>query len=178
LSRAKVLSVQPLTPPDSHHLLAAQGWLELGSHSEANEELEQVSPSKRAHPNVLEIRWKVFSHFKKWDACFDIASALVKLSPERAESWIYRSSSLHALKRTQEALENLLPIAQRFPNNWTIPYNLACYSAQIGQFEEAKEWFKKAILIDEKAVQRSAIDDPDLNPLWDSMSTTIWKKSD
>jgi hypothetical protein len=33
-----------LQPPNSHHLQAAIGWLELGNHKEANEELEKVAP--------------------------------------------------------------------------------------------------------------------------------------
>jgi len=32
--------------------------------------------------------------------------------------------------------------------------------------------------IDERAVNRAAIDDPDLKPLWDSMSSTLWKRTD
>ena len=34
--------MKPLEPPDSLHLQAAQGWLELGNHIEANEELEKM----------------------------------------------------------------------------------------------------------------------------------------
>jgi hypothetical protein len=60
---------------------------------------------------------------------------------------------------------------------WTIPYNLACYSAQLQHLEEAEKWLKKAMAIDEKTVKRAAIDDPDLLPLWDSMSGTLWKRA-
>jgi hypothetical protein len=45
--------VKPLDLPDIHHLRAAQGWLELGNHLEANEELEKIAPALRAHPSVL-----------------------------------------------------------------------------------------------------------------------------
>lgn len=31
--------------------------------------------------------------------------------------------------------------------------------------------------IDEHTVKRAAIDDPDLKPLWDSMSGTLWERS-
>jgi hypothetical protein len=41
--------------------------------------------------------------------------------------------------------------------------------------EECKEWFKMAMNIDEKDVQRAALDDPDLKPFWNSMSGTSWK---
>jgi len=33
--------MNPLLPPDSHYFDAAQGWLELGLHFEANEEFEK-----------------------------------------------------------------------------------------------------------------------------------------
>jgi hypothetical protein len=36
--------MDPLPLPDLHHLRAASGWLELGSHLEANEGLERISP--------------------------------------------------------------------------------------------------------------------------------------
>jgi len=34
-------AMNPLLPPDSHYFDAAQGWLELGLHFEANEEFEK-----------------------------------------------------------------------------------------------------------------------------------------
>ena len=165
--------VEPLTPPDSHYLLAAQGWIELGNYLEANEELEKISPRSRLHPDVLEIRVQVYANAKKWDACAHVASTLVKLAPERLNGWVQRSFALHELRRTQEAFDNLLPVAEKFPGIWTIPYNLACYSSQLGRLDEAKDWLKKALLIGEETVQRVGIADPDLKPLWASMSTPI-----
>ena len=49
--------LKPLEPQDQHHLAAAQGWFELGDHLEANEELERITASNRAHPAVLEVRY-------------------------------------------------------------------------------------------------------------------------
>src|ERR1039457_1350006 len=80
-----------MTQPDSHHLLAAQGWLELGNHLEANEELENISPEMGVHPDVLNLRWHIYSKAGKWDACVDIASALIDLAPECSLGWIHRS---------------------------------------------------------------------------------------
>jgi tetratricopeptide (TPR) repeat protein len=171
-------TMKPLPPPDSHYLSAAQGWLELGNHLEANEELERITPELRAHPDVLEIRWQIYAKEKKWDACVDIASAIVKLAPESSFGWIQRSFALHELKRTQEAFDQLLPVTEMFPKVWTIPYNLACYCAQLGRLDECQTWFKKAMAIDEYTVKDAAIDDPDLKPLWDSMSGTMWKRTE
>ena len=169
--------IKPLEPPDSIHLKAAEGWLELGDHLEANEELELIRPRLRVHPDVLEIRWQIFAKENKWGACVDIAATLIKLAPERHDGWIHRSFALHELKRTEEAFENLLPAAKQFPGVWTIPYNLACYCSQLQHLDEAETWLKKAMAIDGETVKRAAIDDPDLLPLWDSMSGTLWKRS-
>ena len=166
-----------LEHPDNLHLQAAQGWLELGNHLEANEELEQITPELRAHPDVLEVRWHIYAHAKKWDACVDIAGAIIKLAPNRSEAWVHRSFALHELQRTQEAYDQLLPVGKRFRKVWTIPYNLACYCAQLGRLDECQAWFRKAMAIDEQTVKRAAIDDPDLKPLWDSMGGTLWKRT-
>ena len=37
------------------HLQTAKGWLELGNHEEAFEELEKVEAPLRGQPNVLEL---------------------------------------------------------------------------------------------------------------------------
>jgi len=166
-----------LSPPDSHHLKAAEGWLELGDPLQANEELEKIMPQLRVHPDALEIRWQIYAKEKKWEACVDIAATIVKFAPEKQSGWIQRSFALHELKRTEEAFDNLLPVAERFSDVWTIPYNLACYCSQLQRLDEAQKWFKKAMAIDEKTVKQAAVDDPDLLPLWDSMSGILWKRT-
>ena len=98
--------MKPLEPPNTHHLNSALGWLELGNHFEANAELENITPSLRSHPAVLEVRWQIFAKEKKWEACVDIGEAMVKLAFDLPESWINRSFALHELKRTQEAEES------------------------------------------------------------------------
>ncbi len=170
--------MQSLEPPDSHRLEAAQGWLELRNHLEANEELENISASARSHPDVLEIRWQIYAKEKKWSACVDIANGIMSQDPDRDTGWIHHSVALHELKRTEEAYMHLAAVADDFPNNWRLPYNLACYCAQLGRNDEAQDWLKKAIVLDDKQAPNAAIDDPDLKPLWDSMSTTIWKKAE
>lgn len=57
----------PLEPPDSHHLMAAKGWLELDNYLAANEELEKIAPGLKAHPLVLFTRCDIYVKAKKWD---------------------------------------------------------------------------------------------------------------
>lgn len=164
----------PFERPDSIYLRAAQGWLELGLHLEANAELENITPQLRTHPDVLDLRWQIYAREKQWTGCVDIARTLTRLAPRRATSWIHYSYSLHELKRTEEALDNLLPVVNRFPGVWLIPYNLACYCSQLRRFAEARQWLDQAVAIDGDAVKQTAIADPDLKPLWDSLGGTLW----
>ena len=168
----------PLQPPDLHHFNAAVGWLQLGNHLEANEELEQIEPRFRVHPDVLVLRWEVYAKLMRWDMAVEVAVALIELVPDDAFGYIHRSFALRRLNGIQAAWDKLLPVADKFKDNWIVPYNLACYACQLGNLEAAREWYKQAMAIDEKAVQRTAIDDPDLKPLWDSMGGSIWKRAE
>ena len=162
--------IPPLQSPDTLHLKAAQGWLELGNYIEANEELEKITPRLRVHPAVLEVRWEIYAKAKKWDACLDIASALVRLVPNHPLGWVHRSFCLHELERTAEARDNLLRVVDKFPEHAIMLYNLACYDCQLGKLEQAKHWLAKAFnLGDAKKMKLAALDDPDLEPLWDSL---------
>jgi tetratricopeptide (TPR) repeat protein len=153
------------------HQEAAKGWLELGNHLEANEELEKITPQLRAHPDVLEVRWEIYAAAKRWEAAMEIAAALIQLDPEGPLGWLHRSYGLHELKRTAEAHDNLLCVVEKFPLSATSRYNLACYECQLGRLEQAKRWLEKAFETgDAKAMKLAALEDPDLKPLWDSMS--------
>jgi uncharacterized protein HemY len=66
-----------LPPSGRPHLRAAEGWLELGNPHEASEELENIAPRLRVHPDVLEIRWRIYAAAERWDACLDLAVAVV-----------------------------------------------------------------------------------------------------
>jgi tetratricopeptide (TPR) repeat protein len=165
--------IQPLHPSDSFHLLAAQGWLELGDYSEANEELEEITPELRAHPAVLNVRWGVYAAAKKWDAALDIATAIIQRDPEGPLGWVQRSYALHELKRTAEARDNLLCVVNKFERDDIIHYNLARYECQLGRLEHAKQWLEKAFLLgDARRMKLAALDDPYLEPLWKDICRT------
>ena len=159
-----------LSPSDQRHLEAAQGWFELGNHLEANEELEQIAAECRADPAVLEVRWQIYARAEKWEGALDIASALVQADPDDPLGWVHRSYALHELKRTAEARDNLLRVVDKFPISATMRYNLACYECQLGRLKEAKEWLAKAFeLGDATKMKLAALEDPDLQPLWEKI---------
>ena len=52
--------MKPLTPPDTHHLSAAWGWLGLGNWKEALQEYQQIRPEFHCHPDTLEVAREIF----------------------------------------------------------------------------------------------------------------------
>jgi hypothetical protein len=62
-------------------------------------------------------------------------------------------------------------VADRFPDNYTLRYNLACYACQLGDLKQAWQWLSKAIdLAGKTDLRQQALDDPDLEPLWTRIS--------
>jgi predicted Zn-dependent protease len=161
------LSKKPFGLADRRHLDAARGWLGLGKWVEANEELGRLTPELRGHPSVLRVRYEVYAAATKWEMAAEVARTISKRVPDDAFGFVHLAYALHELKRTSEARDLLLPIVERFPNEWPMRYNLACYAAQSGDLKAAWAWLEKAIdLAGRKAVKRMAHDDPDLEPLW------------
>ena len=173
------MALNELPPEDVHHLRAAEGWLELGNHLEANRELEAITPLLRAHPTVLIVRWQVYAQALQWTDAYEIANALVNMLPDDPVGWIHRSYVLHEQKRTQEAWDQLLPAWTRFPIEPMVSYNLACYACQLGKPKEAWTWLERAFAMDDsqnRALKRQALKDPDLEPLRDKLKMS-WPQS-
>ena len=155
-----------LSYPDLHFVNAAFGWLGLNTAAEARAELQQVSTANAAHPEVLEVWWRVHAAELHWDEALRVAELELIAAPDRMAGWVDRSYSLHELRRTLEAREALLPAVKKFPEASLIPYNLACYACQLGNSAEAHQWLRKAIARGEKGEIKSlALNDPDLAAL-------------
>ena len=160
-----------LEPPDSHHLLAAHGWLELNNAAEAGEEIACISPENLEHPDVLEARWAVCAAGERWEAGLNVAETLLRVAPDRASGWLHRAYALRRVKAggLQRAWDALRPGYDKFPKAEVIPYNLACYAAQMGRFDEAWEWLHKSMEAagDVDVIKTMALGDKDLDALWD-----------
>jgi tetratricopeptide (TPR) repeat protein len=153
-------------PPDSHHLAAAEGWLGLGDDNEAERELKQISKDLASHPEVLRVRYHLYEARGDWERAAEQARALCELMPGTAFGWVHLAYALHELKRTGEAYRVLHPIVGKFPKEFVIPYNLACYACRLGELNEARGWLKKAIaLTSAEEIKHMALADPDLREL-------------
>jgi len=155
---------------DAHHLRAAKGWVELGNHVEAYHELEKIAPRNRTAPDVLEVRWQIYTLAGQHDCALPVAQALVKSAPDRYCGWIWVSHSLNELGRTKEAVESLLPAAKKFPTLGIIPFHIGFHYAALGHLHEAKVWLQCAFASPEaKQLKLKALEDPKLGKLWDQI---------
>jgi len=123
------------------------------------------------HPDVLQVRWRVYAKAGKWDACLDIATALTQMTPRRRFGWVHRAISLDRLRRPAEAKEVLLTAVEKLRPSSTVAFHLACVCARLGQLVEAKQWVKEAIeLAKNKAtldrLRLRVLDEPALEEFW------------
>jgi tetratricopeptide (TPR) repeat protein len=159
--------MQNLELQDRRYLEAAEGWLGLGDFREANEELECITPQMRAHPDVLRMRWNVYAQAKKWEMASEVARGISIGMPDFPFGWIHWAYSLHELNRTKEAYDVVNSVVAKFPAEYLMRYNLACYSCRLGNLKEALQWLQLAIdLAGKKDIRLMALNDPDLEPLW------------
>ena len=118
---------------------------------------------------MLEVRWAVFAELKQWDRALETANELVRVAPRKAGGWLHRA---YALRRAPDgglaqAWGALLPAAEKFPKQFLVAFNLACYACQMQQLDDARRWLKRASEISgETKVAEMALADSDLEPLW------------
>ena len=153
----------------AHQLNAVLGWLELGNIAEARAELNRIGPAVQSRPDLLEVRWILDARQEDWQEALRTAERIVDVAPDNATGWLHRA---YALRRVPEgglekAAALLKPTAEKFPEEPTIPYNLACYACQLGDLEEARAWLREAVKRGNiKKIRTMGLNDTDLEALW------------
>jgi hypothetical protein len=166
--------VEPLAPPDTHHLDAAIGWLGLDCVDDARVELAKIPAGNQNHPDVLEVRWTIFAHEKQWRDALEIAEQELKYAPDESSGWLHRAYTLRRVGGggLSQAWDALLPAAEKFPAEPVIAYNLSCYACQMQQLDIARRWLNRAVAAGKKdAIKKMALADGDLQPLWEEIAT-------
>jgi Flp pilus assembly protein TadD len=159
-----------LPHPDKLHLEAAEGWLMLGDVQEAGIELRRIAPENQEHPQVLEIEWRKCDAAGELETAWLISRRLCEVAPDQASVWICQANSLRRHKGAQSASELLMAIAPRFPNEPVIRYNIACYQAQLSNWQEACKWLLRSFDLETgDNLKIIALIDPDLRPLWEAL---------
>jgi lipopolysaccharide biosynthesis regulator YciM len=151
-------------PQFQRRLLAASGFAELSLFQEAVEELEELPESTKELPTVLVVWLEVYQHWQKWSEAESIATRLMEMEADEPNWPIALAYAIRRSRGLAFAHETLLQAGEKFPKCGTIQFNLACYCAQLGQLDEARERLRDAIQLD-KAFAAMAKSDPDLEPL-------------
>ncbi len=162
--------MEALEQSDQRVLEAVEGWLGLGSWEQAEAELEGIAPTLRWHPEVLRLRWYVIAAQRKWVRAGQVARAICTIAPDHPFGWACLAYAAHKLNHTHEARNVLLTIVDEFPAEYSLRYDLACYTCQLGNLGEAWYWLQKALQVPHhEKLDRMALQDPNLEPLWQTL---------
>lgn len=155
-----------LDPEDQRRLTTAEGYADIGMFLEALAELDEIAPKSRHRPEVLAAHLSIYAELKKWELMQTVAKKLVSEEPI---DWIVFLA--YAIRRTESvaaAKTMLVDAVERYPTAAILHYNLACYECQLGQIERAQVRLCDALKLD-KNFRELALDDEDLEPLWNSL---------
>src|SRR5262249_28782487 len=116
------VSMKPFAAPE---MLAsvALGWFKLKDHPDADAELERITLRFDANPDMALVRWQTLARARKWNACLDLSRTIISLAPQRLIARLNLAYALIELKRHREALDQLLPLVDEFPGEWSVPFN-------------------------------------------------------
>lgn len=155
-----------MTDPKSR-LTAATGYMELQMYQDAYTELEELPAHEKTAREVLELKVEILHKLESWNLAREVSKFLSDTSPENSQYVIWKAYATRRISGIREAEKVLLGAIVAHENDPIIHYNLACYAAQLGRIDEAKTSLTKAIEIDPN-VRQMILDDPDLEPLWES----------
>src|SRR5688572_15811455 len=117
-------------------LSAAEGWLMLECPAEAEHELEAIRAENSGSSDVLCVRWAIQYRWKHWEEARSAAKLWCWTAPESLEAWMALANSTRESDGLAKAKQILLDLTRRFPSEWVVPYNLACYCSQLGEIAE------------------------------------------
>jgi len=156
------------SPNDRSHLLAAEGYLDLGLPLDANAELEKIDPEKRDESEVLILRLEIYETLEKWELVQTVAKALVNRRPDNINWFVSLANATRRTDSIEAARSILLTAVTGQPRVAIFHYQLACYECQLGDVEVAKARLKHALKLDPQ-LRMTALENADLEAVWSSM---------
>ena len=156
-------------------LTSASGYFELGMYQAAYDELDDLPADAKASLEVLEFRVEILHKMNAWDLSREVSRFLRSTSPENSQYVIWEAYAARRISGIEAAEKVLLDAMDDHKGEPIIHYNLACYAAQLGKITEAGAHLAKAIEID-PSVRLMALDDNDLEPLWDNIGELSLKE--
>jgi len=134
--------------------------------NESWEELAAIEPPLCDHPEVSTLKLRLLIEEKRWDEGIELANSLWDGTIGTAGMRIHSAYCLHELGRTIEARDLLLSASEHLGVEPTFHYNLACYAAVLGDYDEARVHLQAAFDLDGD-LRKQAQNDPDLDSVRD-----------
>lgn len=151
-------------------ILAADGYMDLGMFSQAQEELDLLPPEFKDIPEVYPLRFRLAAGVKNWAGAVEWSLRLIQVVRDNAELQIMHAYAVRRAVGLEQARTILLNAAERFPKTPTIYYNLACYECQLGNITGAEQYLARAFVLNED-YRKMAVEDEDLIPLWEKLKS-------
>lgn len=144
-------------------LRAALGYAELGLYDEALAELDAGRVDDSAEVDGL--RLMILRRAGRWTEMRDRARQKTETDQGNYEWWIHWADATRHAEGLVKGRSILERAAAKFPGNGHILFQLACYSAQLGELERARHHLVEAVKADERWADVFHVD-RDLEPLW------------
>lgn len=146
----------------------ADGFLDLRLLDRAKNELDRVPDEHRNTLPYYQIRMRLALEQERWTPALECACELHRRMPEDPSTWIQLAYATRRAADLPAAESILLKAIKQFPGNAMIQYNLACYECQLGRLDRAQAFLRRAMGLD-RGFKRLALEDEDLEPLWDAL---------
>ena len=105
----------------------------------------------------------------KWTAASIVADCMMQDGTAGVAAWTEKAYAVRRMSNggIAAATDVLMDALKRFPAEWSVPFNLACYAAQIGNVDGAVQWLRVASKAhgDALAIKARAATDSDLSCL-------------
>ncbi len=148
---------------EARHILAAQGYSELGMFADALAELESLHDAA-GHAEALLTRLRILMKLQDWSQAVITGRQLCSAAPDMVDGYLLTAFCLHELERTEDARAVLLGAPVQINDEPSYHYNLACYESVLGNLSEASKHLLRSIELNAD-FKRLSETDPDLRNL-------------
>jgi predicted Zn-dependent protease len=148
-------------------LVPAEGFLELGLHHEAWEELEKLPDAARAHPDVLLLRLDILLGMERWQDAVTLGAGCCMNWRTHDVFFLRTADALMHLRDWGNALVLLKSAPESLHVKPEYHFAIARCAARLGLVSDAKAALQECFSLD-KGYRQRALDEHDLQAFWES----------
>jgi hypothetical protein len=160
--------VEPPNPAYERTLQAAQGYFQLEMWDEAWDELENLAPEFQHYPQVIFLRLLIFNNMERWEYTVLVGTGALKQYPQFGPLYLATAEALRNFEGAAAAKALLVAGQSVLKGEAVFHFMLGSCECQLGNLEAAKAEVERAFELD-GSLRRPALNEPDLQPLWDSL---------